>query len=228
VVSIFNVQQQSMGNILRMASYDRAANVAAAIPSPITLNGTPLHWHRLDDGVMGGRSETLHQVGNSGIHFAGIINTVGGGFASVRAPFDGGLPSDTNSLRIKFRGDGKTYKVLLSDGGSSGPWGGSPSWQVDLPTKKLNGSDEESQIKTISYASFVPSFGGRSTLSKEERSKYTFDGSEMKQLGLMISLQLSDGSPNPKETFGEGSFDFSLFVESIETVSEDGTKAEEL
>jgi hypothetical protein len=38
----------------------------------------------------------------------------------------------------------------------------------------------------------------------------------MKQLGLMLSLRLSDGSPNPKETFGEGIFDFSLFVESIE------------
>lgn len=210
-----------MGNVVRMARYDRAANVAAAIPSPLTLNGHPLDWHRLDDGVMGGQSETLHSSnldGRSGIHFAGMINTNGGGFASIRAPFEGGFSSDTTALRIKFRGDGKTYKVLLSDGGSSGPMGGSPSWQTDLPTKTL-GPNDEVQEATLSLDSFIPSFGGRSALKKDDRSKYKFVGSEMKQIGLMLSLYLSDGRPNSKETFGEGLFDFSLFVESIETVS---------
>ena len=211
-----------MGNVMRMARYDRAANVAAAIPSPLTLGETQLGgWHRLDDGVMGGRSETTHAAievaGRPGIHFAGTINTNGGGFASIRAPFEaGGLSGDTPSLRIKFRGDGRTYKVLLSDGGSSGPMGGSPSWQVDLPTKKL-GPEDEAQVATLPLESFVPSFGGRAALKKGERSKFQFHASEMKQLGLMLSLRLSDGSPNPIETFGEGEFDFSLFVESIET-----------
>ena len=208
---------------MRMARYDRAANVAAAIPSPLTFGETRLNWHRLDDGVMGGRSETTHAAievaGRPGIHFAGTINTNGGGFASIRAPFEaGGLSGDISSLRIKFRfrGDGRTYKVLLSDGGSSGPMGGSPSWQVDLPTKKL-GPEDEAQVATLPLESFVPSYGGRAALKKEERSKFKFHASEMKQLGLMLSLRLSDGSPNPKVTFGEGEFDFSLFVESIET-----------
>ena len=211
-----------MGNVVRMARYDRAANVAAAVPSPLTLNnGKPLQWHRLDDGVMGGQSETVHSSsldGRDGIHFSGRINTNGGGFASIRAPFENGLSPDTEALRIKFRGDGKKYKVLLSDGGSSGPWGGSPSWQADLPTRKL-GPNEAAQIETLRLDSFIPSFGGRSALKEEDRMKYTFDGSEMRQVGLMLSLRLSNGSPNPKETFGEGIFEFSLFVESIETVS---------
>lgn len=211
-----------MGNVVRMARYDRAANVASAVPSSLTLNGNkPLEWHRLDDGVMGGKSETVHSTsldGRDGIHFTGHINTSGGGFASIRAPFENGLLADTTALRIKFRGDGKKYKVLLSDGQPSGPWGGSPSWQVDLPTRKLS-SNEAAQVETLPLDSFIPSFGGRSALKKEERSKFTFDGSEMKQLGLMLSLRLSDGSPNPKETFGEGIFEFSLFVESIETIS---------
>lgn len=213
--------QQSMGNVVRMARYDRAANVAAAIPSPLTLNGKPLEWHRLDDGVMGGQSETVHSSsldGRGGIHFTGHINTDGGGFASIRAPFENGLSPNTKALRINFRGDGKTYKVLLSDGGSSGPWGGSPSWQVDLPTRKLS-SNEAAQVETLPLDSFIPSFGGRSVLREEASSRYTFDGSEMRQLGLMLSLRLSDGSPNPKETFGEGIFEFSLFVESIEAIS---------
>ena len=230
--SLFSIQIcLVMGNVMRMARYDRAANVAAAIPSPLTLGETQLGgWHRLDDGVMGGRSETAHAAievaGRPGIHFAGTINTNGGGFASIRAPFEaGGLSGDTPSLRIKFRGDGRTYKVLLSDGGSSGPMGGSPSWQVDLPTKKL-GPEDEAQIATLPLESFVPSFGGRAALKKGERSKFQFHASEMKQLGLMLSLRLSDGSPNPKETFGEGEFDFSLFVESIET-SGGGTNEKE-
>ena len=208
---------------MRMARYDRAANVAAAIPSPLTLGEKPLGgWHRLDDGVMGGRSETNHAVtevaGRPGIHFSGTINTNGGGFASIRSPFEaGGLTDDAAGLKIKFRGDGRTYKVLLSDGGSSGPMGGSPSWQMDLPTKKLSPEDE-AQVVTLPLKSFVPSFGGRAALKEQDRSKSQFHASEMKQLGLMLSLRLSDGSPNPKETFGEGIFDFSLFVESIETI----------
>jgi hypothetical protein len=40
----------------------------------------------------------------------------------------------------------------------------------------------------------------------------------MMQIGLMLSLYLSDGRPNPKETFGEGVFPFSLHVKSIEPV----------
>ena len=220
-----------MGNVIRMARYDRAANVAAAIPSPLTLGNTQLGgWHRLDDGVMGGKSETAHAVvevaGRPGIHFSGTINTNGGGFASIRSPFEaGGLTEDIASLRIKFRGDGRTYKVLLSDGGSSGPMGGSPSWQVDLPTRKLSPEDK-AQVATLPLNSFVPSFGGRASQKKEYRegSKYQFHASDMKQLGLMLSLRLSDGSPNPKETFGEGVFDFALFVEAIETIPKDDNK----
>ena len=221
-----------MGNVMRMARYDRAANVAAAIPSPLTLGDTSLGgWHRLDDGVMGGRSETTHEAievaGRPGIHFAGTINTNGGGFASIRSPFEaGGLGDDTASLKIKFRGDGRTYKVLLSDGGSSGPMGGSPSWQMDLPTQKL-GPKDEAQVVTLPLKSFVPSFGGRAALKEQDRSKYQFHASEMKQLGLMLSLRLSDGSPNPKETFGEGVFDFSLFVESIETIPSSNNDAKD-
>ena len=164
-----------------MARYDRAANVAAAIPSPLTFGETRLNWHRLDDGVMGGRSETTHAAievaGRPGIHFAGTINTNGGGFASIRAPFEaGGLSGDISSLRIKFRfrGDGRTYKVLLSDGGSSGPMGGSPSWQVDLPTKKL-GPEDEAQVATLPLESFVPSYvvEPRSRRKKGASSNFT-------------------------------------------------------
>jgi len=215
---------QKMGNVARMAKYDRAANVANAIES-LQLQGHTLKWHRLDDGVMGGRSETIHANTKrtlddgtilQGLDFTGTINTNGGGFTSIRAP----LIQTTigNSIRLKLRGDGKTYKLLLSDGNSSF-MSGSPSWQVDIPTKPLTLQDDAaaSEEITIPLSSLRPSFGGRpSNRPTIANHNYTFRMEDMKELGFMLSLRLSDGSPNPKETFGEGIFDFSLFVESIE------------
>ena len=84
-------------------------------------------------GVMGGRSSTQHTTEGGALTFAGMLDTRGGGFTSVRADFAGGLKSD--ALRVRFRGDGKTYKVLLSNGQGGGPWSNNPSWQHDLPTK---------------------------------------------------------------------------------------------
>jgi len=46
----------------------------------------------------------------------------------------------------------------------------------------------------------------------------------MRQIGLMLSLKLSDGSANPKESFGEGIFPFSLIVESLEIVVQGNEK----
>ena len=40
----------------------------------------------------------------------------------------------------------------------------------------------------------------------------------MRQLGLMLSLYLSDGRPNPPKTFGTGAFSFALDVAAIEVV----------
>jgi hypothetical protein len=212
-----------MGNIMRMAAYDRAGNMQNAVPSTIFL-GSPdaLKWHRLDDGVMGGQSETQHCDESGVLHFKGVINTNGGGFTSIRAPFAAGLLTDDaiSALKIRHRGDGKTYKVLLSDGTSSGPMGTSPSWQMDLPTRQLKGSDEW-ETSVLPLDRFLPSFGGRSPLGEKDRSKYTLRASEMKEIGLMLSLRLADGGPNPEETFGSGVFDFSLEVESIEAVQHD-------
>ena len=92
---------------------------------------------------MGGRSSTQHTTEGGALTFAGMLDTRGGGFTSVRADFAGGLKSD--ALRVRFRGDGKTYKVLLSNGQGGGPWSNNPSWQHDLPTKL---GEEQSVVAT--------------------------------------------------------------------------------
>jgi hypothetical protein len=211
-----NIQnKQNMGQVMRTMSYDRAANERNAITS-LKLFDERLSWYRLDDGVMGGQSETVHSDQDGRLAFEGTINTNGGGFCSIRTKISESVfPTDTQAIRLKFIGDGRTYKILLSDGSKStfGPSRKSPSWQADIPTN----NDEKEQVIDIPISSFQPSwvFGP----SKEEKENAKFDISSMRELGLMLSLKLSDGSANPVETFGDGIFPFSLKVLSIETMS---------
>ena len=207
-----------MGQAVRVMRYDRGANEAAALAA-LELLGQDLNWFRLDDGVMGGQSETTHSSEGEGLNFQGIINTDGGGFCSIRAKLQQGFDEDVTGFRLKFIGDGKTYKFTLSNGKSStgGPFARSPSWQTDLPT--LSGKE---QTVVLPLSDLTPSFGGRASSrpSDEEIAKHKFDPSSIQEIGLMLSLKLSDGASNPKETFGEGVFPFSLQVKSFEPVRE--------
>lgn len=68
-----------------------------------------------------------------------------------------------------------------------------------------------------SFDRFLPSIGGR-TLNKNAKMMFEFHPVQMRQIGLMLSLKLSNGEPNPPTTFGQGIFPFSLFVQSIEFI----------
>ena len=211
-----------MGNspIARMATYSIAKNQQNAV-SILEFNGKPLSWFRLDDGVMGGSSETTAAslAADGCLKFEGLINTNGGGFTSIRTKLpDGILTTETTGFKIRYRGDGKTYKVLLSNGSRGGPFSRNPSWQADIPTKSKKEGDDSWDEVLVPFESLVPSIGGASTLSEDAKKEYTLDVTEMTELGLMLSLRLSDGSPNPKETFGEGIFPFLLEIQSITTV----------
>ena len=213
------------GKAYRAMTYSMNDNLKNAT-AVLHFQGHPLSWYRLDDGVMGGKSSTdIDQMTfhSSGIlSFRGNINTDGGGFASIRAnlPNDG-LPQNTKAIRIKYRGDGKTYKLLLSDGQRStgGPFSKSPTWQVDLPTEKRDAT-EPMQESTFSLSQFLPSFGPRG-VSEEDKKKLKLKAQEQRLIGLMLSLKLSDGTMNPASTFGEGKFRFNLDIESIEPISDE-------
>lgn len=199
-----------MGQVLRIMAYDRAANERNAIEG-LKLLDKPLHWYRLDDGVMGGQSNTLHSF-DSVLNFSGQINCNGGGFTSIRSAIPGGLSSDTTGVRVTYVGDGKTYKVLFSDGNKSafGPSRRSPSWQADLPTKE---GIEETTI--ISFESLTPSLQGGPITTDDAK----LDPTQIQEMGFMLSLKLSSGKPNPVATFGSGVFPFSLKIKQIEPVS---------
>ena len=183
---------QGWTSLRTMMAYSVATNRREAVASAkLRLGSTEaLKWYRLDDGVMGGRSSTQHTTEGGALTFAGMLDTRGGGFTSVRADFAGGLKR--NALRVRFRGDGKTYKVLLSNGQGGGPWSNNPSWQHDLPTKL-----GEEQSVVLPLAKFLPSFGGQRSRSHAG----SLNPRDMAQVGFMLSLYLSDGSPNPEKTF---------------------------
>lgn len=219
---------------MRMMSYDRAANERAAIPvlsiaarssskqGQPAIQQTPMQWFRLDDGVMGGQSETTHQAINAQIlHFTGTINTNGGGFASIRSKIPEAIFDATTTIgvRIRCRGDGKTYKFLMSEGtrNAGAPMSRTPSWQADIRTK----NDGEWQEVVIPFDTLLPSFGGGAARAGSKENNHKFDPTSMREIGFMLSLRLSNGSPNPKETFGEGIFPFSLHVKSVEPAARD-------
>ncbi len=211
-----------------MMSYSQTKDVANTVSIPsLVINNAPLSFYKLDDGVMGGQSQThvdklfqgsTRAGAGSGVVFAGTINTNGGGFTSIRSSLDNGIPPSAKGLKLKYRGDGKTYKILLSDGKGGGPFSSSPSWQCDLPTTTSNSNSEVLEESDLLFKDFLPSFGGRSTLSEEQRKQYSFVNEEMRQIGLMLSLKLSNGVSNPVETFGSGIFDFKLEVDDIELI----------
>lgn len=208
-----------MGQVMRIMSYDRAGNEKAAIPV-LQIAGHSCQWFRLDDGVMGGQSETLHEDQDGILHFTGTINTNGGGFTSIRSKIPAGSLKGKQAVQLSFRGDGKTYKLMMTDGHPStgGPWGRTPSWQADLPTKSGLG-DGEWQETTISLSSMLPSFGGAPS-KRPTTEGHALEPAKMTELGLMLSLKRANGDSNPPETFGQGIFPFSLRVKSIQIVDE--------
>ena len=68
-----------------------------------------LDWRVINDNVMGGRS--LGDIARTGefLSFSGSLNTNGGGFASIRVPARTVLEDEAAGVRLRVRGDGRTY-----------------------------------------------------------------------------------------------------------------------
>lgn len=69
------------------------------------------NWIVVNDNVMGGRSDGGFSFKKKYLIFSGNTNTNGGGFSSIRtkpSDFDFG---DKTGLHIRYKGDGRTYKL---------------------------------------------------------------------------------------------------------------------
>ena len=73
-------------------------------------------WYAVDDGVMGGVSQSTFSVTNNEGRFHGEVSLEnGGGFASVRREPNGFEPTlaDAQGIALTVRGDGRTYQLRI-------------------------------------------------------------------------------------------------------------------
>jgi monofunctional biosynthetic peptidoglycan transglycosylase len=76
----------------------------------------PVNWAAVNDGVMGGLSQSSFEQGEDVAEFSGVLSLENnGGFASVR--FANPTPdlSEFQALVLRFRGDGRDYQLRLRD-----------------------------------------------------------------------------------------------------------------
>lgn len=133
-----------------------------------------LAWDVVDDDVMGGRSRGDVRLEKGSLLFTGTTNTDGGGFSSIRSRprrFD---LEGFEGIRVRVRGDARTYTFRLTTRDSqSGSY--RPSFWADFETRA-----EDWEVIDIPFDRFRPRWRGR-WLDGPELNTSAIDG-----LGLMI------------------------------------------
>lgn len=127
----------------------------SAFAEPMRVMGidsahTGLGWQIVNDTIMGGRSESGFVNENGQLQFSGVLNTNGGGFASLRSNRQAWDLSKFSIVRLKVRGDGRTYKfrLFIDDDRAS--------YQSEFAT-----AAEEWQIIELPIEAFYASWRGR-------------------------------------------------------------------
>lgn len=153
-------------------------------------------WYSVNDGVMGGRSKGSFTVTERGtlLFFGDLSLENNGGFASIRSRMEPLDLSDEEGLRVRIRGDGRTYTLNLW-----GPrMGSATSYRASMPT----GSDGIEEI-VIPFSNFQLTSYGREVRGQP------LDTADIRSIGFTIS----DKNEGP----------FQLEIVSIQSVSGDTT-----
>ena len=118
-------------------------------------------WQIVNDGVMGGLSRsTIRRTESGSALFAGWVSLENnGGFASVRTIQPNNL-SDFKGLRIRIKGDGKSYYLRLKSAHSNRLT--AHSFESRFITK----TDEWTEI-ALPFSDFKPVFRGRALRNVE-------------------------------------------------------------
>ncbi|MEM8548115.1 MAG: CIA30 family protein [Pseudomonadota bacterium] len=77
------------------------------------LPGEGFRWITVNDNVMGGRSSGGPEFVDGKLVFAGVTNTRGGGFSSVRTREQPWELGSAKGLRVRVKGDGRVYRLDL-------------------------------------------------------------------------------------------------------------------
>ena len=117
----------------------------------ISLEMTLEPWQAINDGVMGGISTGRMIETTRGLSFQGAVSLENnGGFASVRRTIELDL-SRTSKLRVRLRGDGRTYQARFRQDSSFD----SIAWRAEF------GTTGDWQTVELDFTDFAPVFRGR-------------------------------------------------------------------
>jgi monofunctional biosynthetic peptidoglycan transglycosylase len=132
-------------------------------------------WVSVNDNVMGGLSEgTASLTDDSCLQFSGTVSLENnGGFASIRTLPKNFHLDDYKGVRIRVKGDGRTYQFRIrTDGEYDGI-----AFKHDFSTTPDDWVD-----KDLSFASFQPSYRGRILPDVEPLA-----ASEIRQIGFLVA-----------------------------------------
>lgn len=131
-------------------------------------------WEATNDGVMGGLSRGGARLAEEGMLFSGSLSLENnGGFSSVhaRGAFD---LSDYDGIRLRVRGDGRTYQLRLNSDAiyrNRGP--------VSFYKKFATVEGEWTEV-------FVPFNELQQSWRGRQLSGYSFDAGEIRRIGVML------------------------------------------
>lgn len=132
-----------------------------------------LGWRVVNDNVMGGRSEGGFEIEQGELRFAGVTNTNGGGFSSVRTHRMRLDLSQYDGIRLRARADGRRYTWRIT---TSSRWRGEEvSYWADFEV----GGDTLDVID-IPFSDFIPRYRGF------ELDLPELDPRQITGMGLMI------------------------------------------
>jgi len=131
-------------------------------------------WNSVNDNVMGGLSQgKVSYTQDSCLNFSGLISLDNnGGFSSIRTMPDNYRLGDYEGIKIKLKGDGRTYQFRIrTDRNFDG---------VSFTQEFNTAINEWIEVK-LPFSEFLPTFRGR-ILENEK----PLDPEEIKQLGFLI------------------------------------------
>jgi hypothetical protein len=156
----------------------------------------------LNDGVMGGVSQSTMQSGEGCAIFAGVVSTDNsGGFASVRTRnFDPAIDvSDYSGIKLRLKGDGNRYKFFLRD---------SDGWDTIAYAFSFDTRAGEWISVQIPFAQLIPV-----ARAKTVPNARPIDPRQVRSLQLMLSKFEYDGGLNPH--FRVGRFELNIATLSV-------------
>ncbi|MEM9142010.1 MAG: CIA30 family protein [Bacteroidota bacterium] len=138
----------------------------------------PNTWLVVNDGVMGGLSQGAFAITEAGHGlFSGTVSLENnGGFTSVRHRFEPFEVSSYQSVVLRLRGDGKTYKFRIKSN-----QGEKHSYTLPFATTR------EWQTVSLTFEKMAPKFRGRYLDMPH------YPGKIMSEIGFLIANKKKEG-----------------------------------